>query len=75
MCLAIPGKILELKDNGNGIVSIMGAIREVSLELLKNVQPGEYVIVHAGCAIEKINEEEAEKTIQIFKELKEVINE
>lgn len=75
MCLAIPGKILELKNGKTAVVSIMGATREVSVELLKNVELGEYLIIHAGCAIEKIDEEEAMKTIQLFKELNEAYNE
>ncbi|MDP4179792.1 MAG: HypC/HybG/HupF family hydrogenase formation chaperone [Bacillota bacterium] len=74
MCLALPGKIIKIEDK-TGVVEIMGVTREVSLELIRNYQIGDYVLIHAGCAIQKIDEEEAEKTIELFKELKEIGNE
>ncbi|HOV28247.1 MAG TPA: HypC/HybG/HupF family hydrogenase formation chaperone [Pseudobacteroides sp.] len=73
MCLALPGKIIEIKDK-TGIVEMMGVVREVSLELIKDYSLGDYVLVHAGCAISKVDEEEAVKTIELFKELKEMDN-
>jgi hydrogenase expression/formation protein HypC len=73
MCLGIPGKVIEMKDKSS-LVEIMGVSREVSLELLKGINVGDYVLIHAGCAIQKIDEEEAINTLSIFKELKELTN-
>jgi len=71
MCLAVPGRVTEIKGK-TAVVEIMGALREASLELLEDVQIGDYVILHAGCAIEKLDEAEALKTIELFKELKDI---
>ncbi|HEX9061988.1 MAG TPA: HypC/HybG/HupF family hydrogenase formation chaperone [Clostridia bacterium] len=71
MCLAIPGKIIEIKGQ-IAEVDILGAIRDVSVELLSDVKIGDFILVHAGCAISKLNEEEAIETIKIFEELKEL---
>ncbi|OOM72701.1 hydrogenase isoenzymes formation protein HypC [Clostridium puniceum] len=68
MCLAVPGKVLSL-DGDKGIVEIGNMKREVFMHLLADVSVNEYVLVHAGCAIEKVDEEEAKITIDIFKEL------
>ncbi|MCX8130105.1 MAG: HypC/HybG/HupF family hydrogenase formation chaperone [Clostridia bacterium] len=73
MCLAIPGKVVKIEEKSS-IVEIMGATREVSTELVSGIEIGDYVLVHAGCAIQKIDEEEALNTIQLFKELKELAN-
>lgn len=73
MCLALPGKIIEIKGK-TGIVEMLGVSREVSLELIKDYKLGDYVLVHAGCAISKVDEEEAIKTIELFNELKEMDN-
>jgi hydrogenase expression/formation protein HypC len=74
MCLGIPAKVISINDN-SGFVEVMGVSREVSFELLKSVNVGDYVLIHAGCAISVIDKAEAEKTIEIFKELKEIVNE
>jgi len=68
MCLAVPGKVLSL-DGDKGIVEIGNIKREVFMHLLSDVSVNEYVLVHAGCAIEKVDEEEAKITMDIFKEL------
>lgn len=68
MCLAIPGKIVEKVDM-LGVVDISGVTRQVSLMLLPEAQIGDYVLVHAGFAIQKVDEEEAYKTLELFKEL------
>ncbi|MCR4434584.1 MAG: HypC/HybG/HupF family hydrogenase formation chaperone [Clostridiales bacterium] len=73
MCLGLPGKVLSV-DGKNGLVEILGVTREISLELLRRVKPGDYVLIHAGSAIEVIDEEEAQNTIQLFQELKEISN-
>lgn len=74
MCLGVPGKVIEMKD-GMAKVDILGAIREVSIELLSDVRVGDYVLVHAGCAIQKVDEQEAADTIRLFRELQEVMHE
>jgi len=68
MCLAIPMKILEIKGD-KGVVEIGGTQREVGLQLQKDVQVGDYVIVHAGFAIQKLDEKDALETIELFREM------
>jgi hydrogenase expression/formation protein HypC len=67
MCLAIPSRIVEIKD-GLGIIDADGVIRKVSLLLLDEAQVGDYVIVHAGFALHKIDEEAAMESIKILRE-------
>ncbi len=69
MCLAIPMKIIRI-NRENATVEINGVEREVSLQLLNmnNINIGDYIIVHAGFAIQKINKEEAKRTLSILKE-------
>jgi hydrogenase expression/formation protein HypC len=75
MCLAVPSKIIS-KDNLLATVDVFGARREVSLALVPdNVEIGDYVLVHAGFAITKIDEEYALDTLQLLKELTEVMEE
>ena len=56
MCLAVPAKVIEIKD-AMGKVDISGVTRDVSLMLLPETQVGDYVLVHAGFAIQKVTEE------------------
>jgi hydrogenase expression/formation protein HypC len=70
MCLAIPGKILEIKDN-YALVDFDGIKQNVIIALIQNPEIGKYVIVHAGYAIEMMNEEEAKIAIEQWKELAE----
>jgi hydrogenase expression/formation protein HypC len=65
MCLAIPAKVVE-KTNGTGIAEIGGVKREVDLRLVEDAQVGDYVILHAGFAIQKLNEEEAKETLELL---------
>lgn len=74
MCLGLPGRVIKIEDK-TSLVEVMGVSREVSIELLKNVNIGDYVLVHAGCAITKIDEEEALRTIELFRELRELVHE
>lgn len=68
MCLGVPAKILEAGD-GTAIVELGGVRREISLMLVDDVSVGEWVIIHAGFAIEKLSEEEAERTLALFREI------
>lgn len=71
MCIAVPGKVVSIDDK-SAKVDFWGVLREVSLELLDNVQIGDYVMVHAGYAIEKIKLENAEEIIRLYKEIEEL---
>lgn len=71
MCLAVPGKIVEITKEMMAQVDLAGVMREVSLVLVPEVKEGDYVLVHAGFAIQVIDEEEALKTLELFKELME----
>ena len=68
MCLAVPSRIVEIKDQV-ATVDVDGVTREASLMLLDNVSVGDYVIVHAGFAIERIDEEVAEQTLQDMRDM------
>ncbi|UCC18627.1 MAG: HypC/HybG/HupF family hydrogenase formation chaperone [Promethearchaeota archaeon] len=70
MCLAIPGKILEINEN-SALVDFDGIKQNVIIALIQNPEIGKYVIVHAGYAIEMMNEEEAKVAIAQWKELAE----
>jgi len=71
MCLAIPLKIVSIKGK-MGIGELGGVKRKVSLILLDKVKVGEYVLLHAGFAISKIETKEAEELLQLFREMNEV---
>jgi hydrogenase expression/formation protein HypC len=72
MCLAIPGKVVETYDQGGlrmAKVQFGGIVREACLEYLPETQTGEYVLVHVGFAISRVDEAEAERTYQALMEL------
>jgi len=66
MCLAVPSEVVSISEN-MGIVDVDGVRREVSLLLLDDIKIGDYVIVHAGFAINKIDESEARETLKIIR--------
>ena|SRR6266702_5108705 len=72
MCLAIPGKVVDTY-NQNGLrmakVQFGGIVREACLEYVPETQTGEYVLVHVGFAISRVDEAEAERTYQALREL------
>ena len=68
MCIAIPLEVVEIKDN-LAKVSIGKTSREVRLDLMDEVKVGDFILVHAGFAIEKLDKEEAEKSLSLFKEI------
>jgi hydrogenase expression/formation protein HypC len=70
MCLAIPGKIVGI-DGNNALVDFDGIKQNVIIALIQDPKVGKYVIVHAGYAIEQINEEEAMEAINQWKEIAE----
>lgn len=67
MCLAIPSRIIKI-ENDMGTVDVDGVKRDVSLLMIEEPQIGDYVIVHAGFAIKKIDEVVAYESLQILKE-------
>lgn len=69
MCLAIPARIEQLIDEDRAIVNLGGVRKEISLALVDDVAVGDYVIVHVGYALQKLDEEEAERTLALFSEL------
>lgn len=71
MCLAIPSRIVEINDTV-AIVDIDGVQREASIMLLEDVQVDDYVIVHAGFAISKLDEETARQTLSDMREMVEM---
>lgn len=73
MCLGIPGKIIET-DGKTATAEILGVERRISVELLTDVKVGNYVLIHAGCAIQLVDEEEAAITINLFNELRVIEN-
>src|SRR5574343_842245 len=69
MCLAIPAQVVELRDGDNAVVDLAGVRKEISLALVENVAVGDYVIVHVGYALNKLDPAEAEKTLKLFAEM------
>ncbi len=69
MCLALPACIIELRENELGIADLGGVRKEISLALVEDVQAGDYVIIHAGYALSKLDTAEAEATLRLFAEL------
>ncbi|MBX9136818.1 MULTISPECIES: HypC/HybG/HupF family hydrogenase formation chaperone [unclassified Clostridium] len=74
MCIAVPAKIEEILES-DAIVNYNGVKVKVNIMFIENPKEGEYVLVHAGCAIQKIDEDYARETLDIFKELSNAIEE
>ena len=75
MCLAIPMKIASLNEDRMATVDVLGVTREVSLDLTPQAQVGDYVLVHAGFAIEVVDEQYAQETLDLIKEFPELAGE
>ena len=71
MCLALPVKVIELGAGDTAIVDLGGVRKEISLALLDDVNLGDYVILHVGYALSKLDPEEAAKTLALFAALDE----
>ena len=70
MCLAIPSKVIEIKDGSTVIVDTMGSKRLVSTMLLEEPAViGDYLLIHVGYAMQKIDEKEAEESLNLFREI------
>ncbi len=69
MCLGIPAKVIQIDESNLGKVDYLGTRVMTNFALLENIKVGDWVIVHAGFAISKLNEEEARETFSILKEM------
>ena len=76
MCLAIPGKLLEITEDGHGVrmgrANFGGIVKQVCLEYTPEVNMGDYVLVHVGFALSKVDEEEAARTYALLEEMKQL---
>jgi hydrogenase expression/formation protein HypC len=69
MCVGLPARVESINEEKIAIVDAGGASREISVELITNLKPGDFVMIHAGIAIARITAEEAEETQAIMEEL------
>jgi len=69
MCLGIPAKVIEIDDSNLGKIDYLGTKVKTNFSLLDEVKPGDWVIVHAGFAITKLNEKEAQETLEMLREI------
>lgn len=75
MCLAIPARVISLDSHADTAqVDLSGIHKEISTALIEDVSPGDYVLIHVGFALQKLDAEEAERTLALFDEL-EIMNE
>lgn len=74
MCLSVPAKVVKIEGQ-MADVSIGGAIFRAGLHMVENISVGDYILLHAGFAIQKISETEALETLALLKEMKESANE
>lgn len=72
MCLAIPALITEKKADNLAVAEILGVTRDVALDLTPQAEVGDYVLVHAGFAIEVVDAEYAKESIELVRQLEEV---
>jgi len=71
MCLAIPGRVVEIADEGNQLakVDVSGVVRNVNIGLLDDVRADDWVLIHVGFALSKVDEEEAHATLALLQEM------
>ena len=73
MCLAIPGKLLDVESDANGVrmgrANFGGIVKQVCLEYTPDALPGDYVLVHVGFALGKVDQAEAERTYKLLEEM------
>ncbi len=68
MCLGIPARVVEVRE-GTAVVDMFGVKREVDITLVPDAKPGDVVVIHAGAAIAKLDEEQARESLEFWKEL------
>lgn len=69
MCLAVPAEVIEILDNDLVTIDVGGAKSRINVSLVDGVSVGDFVLVHAGFAIEKVDETEARRTMELFEQL------
>lgn len=69
MCLAIPARVIRLRDDAMADIELEGVVKEVSLALVDDVSVGDFVIVHVGYALAKLDPAEAERTLALFAQM------
>ena len=69
MCLAIPARVVEFGADDSAVVELAGVRKEISLALVDNITVGDYVIVHVGYGLNKLDPEEAARTLALFAEI------
>ncbi|MAX97751.1 MAG: HypC/HybG/HupF family hydrogenase formation chaperone [Oceanospirillaceae bacterium] len=69
MCLAIPVKIERIEDDSTAIADIGGLLKAINISLVADVKAGDYVILHVGFALKKLDEEEAQKTLAMISDI------
>lgn len=67
MCLAIPARVIELSPDDQAVVDLAGVRKTISLALVSDIQVGDYVIVHVGYALSRLDTLEAERTLALFR--------
>ncbi len=72
MCLAIPARITEIDEDRLATVGILGVTRTIALDLTPQAQTGDFVLVHAGFAIEVVSEEHAQETLELIRQFPEL---
>lgn len=73
MCLAIPARVVEIGPADQAVVDLGGVRKQISTSLIDDVAVGDYVIVHVGFALQKLDEEEAHKTLALFAEMAQLV--
>ena len=73
MCLAVPVRVVELLDGGQAVVDAGGVRKEVNVSLVDEVAVGDYVILHVGFAINRLDPDEAERTLELFRQMGEAV--
>jgi len=71
MCLSVPGRVVEIQNN-MAKVEVGGTVREASMDLCPDAAVGDYVLIHAGFAIQKLDEEEALETLDLLRKMAEI---
>jgi hydrogenase expression/formation protein HypC len=71
MCLGVPARIIEVKSPYLGRADVAGVTRDVGLQLIENPAVGDWVLIHAGYAINRMDEDQARETIGLLEELRE----
>ncbi|MBS9781267.1 MAG: HypC/HybG/HupF family hydrogenase formation chaperone [Gammaproteobacteria bacterium] len=69
MCLALPAQIIDIHEELTATINLAGIHKKISIELVPDVAVGDYVVVHVGYAIGKIEPEQAEQTLQLFEQM------